>query len=150
MADDELDALPNFAAKVAPFLVSGIDMLKKENILMADLASKTILSFNAVELNQLIASDSHQTATSRFFNVLEARRLLESSNPFGTTSITEEGKTKNQAATDFARDLNAALTALVNANAAIASHKTSRIHYALGNLALRVEKAQATQSNLGK
>jgi hypothetical protein len=132
------------AAAMAPYLVSVVAALKDENTaLAASIPRKFALV--EIELRAIVAASKMVKKQASFFDIIEARRIMQSLNPLGTSPLSPvpgmiEGSSDPE---NFAYQINSALDALVNANAAIAKTHVSTIQLAVGTL---IDKAQEAQN----
>jgi hypothetical protein len=139
------------AADMQQYLESIVASLKAENTNFAvGVASK--IDAIELELRPIVAETYQQRGKMSFFDVVEARHIMQSVNPFSITPITD---TKGAAdpksdAHNVALQLNAMLDAVINANKAIANAGTGGIIAAANDLIARAQAAQSIQAALNK
>ncbi len=139
------------AADMQQHLESVVSSLKAENTNFAvGIASK--VDGVELELRAVVAGTRSQRGGMSFFDVVEARRIMQSVNPFSVIPLTAtrgaaDPKTDPQ---NVAVQLNATLDAALNANNAIANAGTGGIIAAVNNLIAHAQTAQAIQAALNR
>lgn len=139
------------AKEMNPHLTAVVSALEIENNVFAQgIGSK----LDSIEMNlrPLVASQTKSDPMSRLMDVVEARHIMQTANPFGTVPLT-----KTEGAADPSKDpnnvalrLNKALDSMLNANKAIANAGTGGIIAAANDLIARAQAAQRVQSSLNK
>jgi hypothetical protein len=139
------------AAKMQPNLENIVASLKAENTNFAVLVASKIDGVK-VTLKAVVLDASAQRGSMSFFDVVEARRIMQSVNPFGLTPLanTEGAADPNVDAQNVAMQLNKALDAVLNANKAIATAGEGGIIVAANDLIARAQTAQTIQATLNK
>lgn len=139
------------AKAMAASLAKVVVDIKTENTILAiGISSKT--QQLEPELQLVVKSARSQRGPASFFDVIEARRLMQSTDPFGAAPVAAtagafDHETNPQS---VAERLNAALDAVVNANQAIAIASTGGIIASVDDLTARVKAAQTLQAVLNK
>ncbi|MGA2223597.1 MAG: hypothetical protein ABSH41_04045 [Syntrophobacteraceae bacterium] len=133
------------ARDMQPDLQTVVMTLQKENIIFAQGIASKIDRIEAA-LRPLVAAEKQRGMVS-FLDLLEARRILQSANPFSTTSLAADPDKDPQ---NVALQLNKALDAVLNANKAIASAGTGGIIASVNDLIARAQAAQSIQTALNK
>ena len=122
--------------------------LKQENTAFAiGIASK--IDGTELNLREVLAATRKSREQMSFFDVVEARRIMQSVNPFSPGLVAGGVDLKSDPA-NVAQQLNATLDGVVNANRAIAADGTGGIIAAVNDLIARAKKAQTIQSALNK
>lgn len=139
------------AKETEPHLEKVIKALQEENKTFAQgIASK----IDNIEggLRSIVANTHEQRSKMSFFDVVQARLILQSANPFGTTPLSQTtgAADPSKDPQNAALQLNKALDAILNANKAIASAGTGGIIAAVNDLVSRAQAAQAIQTALSK
>jgi hypothetical protein len=138
------------AAAMEPHLEAVIGTLKMENTIFAyGIAGKT----DRIEgyLRELVLSTHQQRGRETFLDIIAARRIVQSANPFGLAPGGASGIRDPQQEPEYVADqLNASLDAALNANRAIAGAGTGGLIAAVNDLAARAGAAQAMQKELVK
>jgi len=143
MDHKKITEIKKAAIKMDPYLKSVINKLKNENIVLAQ-----AINDNLEDIRQdleLMLEEDKQKGLAKFLNLVEARRILQSANPFGTTPLvqTKDSADPRKNPVEVAQKLNKALDAILAANNAI-------IHADLGSIEISVKdlisQAQAVQS----
>jgi hypothetical protein len=137
------------AREMAPHLTRVVAALKAENTSFAyGIASKT----ESVEgyLREVVAATHKEQGQRSFFQVVEARRIMQSINPFGPEPVAAAPSARNgdHDPQNFVSQLNASLDSVVNANQAIASAGTGGIIAAVSDLSARAKAAQSMKRTL--
>jgi hypothetical protein len=156
IADMEIDQLRLNDIKAAASsmdknLQNLVKSLKAENISFATgIASK--MDGIEGELRGIVTVNHKNRGTMSLFDVVEARRIMQSVNPFSPAPIaaSKGGGDPKSDPQNIARQLNASLDAVVNANNAIANAGTGGIIAAVTDLVARAQAAQSIQSALNK
>jgi hypothetical protein len=139
------------ATDMAKPLETVVTTLKAENTTFGvGIASK----IGGIEENlRVVLTATHATrGRLSFFDVVEARRIMQSVNPFSPVQL-DASKGAVDPKSDpqnVAQQLNAALDAVVNANKAIASASMGGIIAAINDLIARAQAAQTIQRALNK
>jgi hypothetical protein len=147
--------------RVTQIKKSAADMQKDLEIIVAALkAENTNFAVDIVrkmggidlELRMMVLEAQKQRGPMSFFDVVEARRIMQSVNPFSLTSFTSTKGTADPKsdAQNVALRLNETLDAVLNANKAIAYAGTGGIIVAANDLIARAQAAQAINAALSK
>jgi len=138
------------AAAMEPHLAAVVAALQTENTTFAyGIAGKT----GRIEgyLREQVASTHQKRGGESFWDVVAARRIVQSANPFGISAAGAPGSLDPQREPEYvAGQLNAALDGVISANRAIARAGTGGLLAAINDLAARAGAAQAMQKELAK
>ena len=145
------DSIKEAASEMAPHLVNVVAALKTENTNFAyGIASKA----GGVEgyLREVVAATHPELGQMSFFQVVEARRIMQSVNPFNPSpiAVSTGSVDPNGDAHNVAKQLNTTLDSIVNANQAIAGAGTGGIIAAVNDLTARAKAAQSMQGALNQ
>jgi len=138
------------AKSMASSLKLIIDTLKTENTNFA-LGVSSKLDQTEINFRDILMNTHKQRGAMSFFDVVEARQVMQSINPLGSSPLATPPS--SQTAYDpshVADQLNSSLDAIVKANQAIADGSTSGIIAAVNDLVTRAKAAQTDQSTLNK
>jgi hypothetical protein len=139
------------AADMQPHIEKVIKALQAENQTFAQgIASK--IDNIELGLRSIVASAHEQRGEMSFFDVVQAREILRSANPFGVTPLSQTSGAADprKDPQNAALQLNNALDAILNANMAIANAGTGGAIAAVNDLVSRAQAAQAIQTALSK
>jgi hypothetical protein len=131
--------------------------LKTENLLYAQAIGSKIDALE-VQLVTLLNQNAERRGKTRagspdpmkYFDVLQARAILQSANPVGPLPFATAEAARDAAPDNRAVQLNAALDSIVATNHAIATAGTGGVLASVNDLLARARAAQAMQSALGK
>ena len=145
------DNLRESASAMAPHLKSVVDALKSENVNFAyGIAGKTA----GVEgyLREVVAATHHEQGQLSFFRIVQARRIVQSVNPFSPETIAASagGGDLSRDPHNVALQINVTLDSVVNANQAIAGAGTGGLIAAVNDLVVRAKAAQNVQGALNQ
>jgi len=139
------------AQNMGPYLSKVIELLKSEN-----LASSAVLDskIDGVEiiLRLALAEAQKKEGPRSFFDVITARNILRSVNPLGAPPLTTTNATADPALDpqNVAKQLNAALDAVVNSNNALAQTGTGGVVAAVNDLIARAQHVNSIISTINK
>jgi len=139
------------AAKMDGSLGAVIGKLKAENTNFAvGIASK--IDRLETNLRAVVAGTHQDRRRMSFFDVVEARRIMRSANPFIPQTVipSQNAAAPQDNAQSAALQLNAVLDTVLAANRAIAGAGTGGIVAAVNNLIVRAQDAQSVQASLNK
>ncbi len=134
-----------------PALSEIVKALENSNIGLADITSEESKEAE-IEFLAVLEHVKSQRGTMSFFDVLEARRILQESNQFDPTQLsktqdelskTPDDLNSEQDPMNYAEHLNVALDAILNTNSAIASTHIGAIDAALAALVETTQEAQS-------
>jgi hypothetical protein len=133
------------AQKMEPYLERVIKRLEKENIIVAQ-GINTHLAEIRKDVEQLLKKDK-QKGIVRFLNFVQARRIVQSANPFGMTPVsrTKGAMDPQKDPLTVALNLNKALEAVITANKALTSADNGNIAASINDLVLRAHTMESIQ-----
>lgn len=144
----KLFEIKDAASKMQPYLEDIIKKLKDENIVSAQEIGVHLYDIRKV-LEQMLKKDK-RTGITRFSDLIEARRILQSANPLGKVPLSQTPGSADPKTDPLrvALQLNKALDAVLTANKAIITSDTSGggILTSVEGLASRAKDVQSIQS----
>ena len=135
------------AASMARPLGEVVHELERENSSFAPAIAAKVEGLEPQLHLAAVAARQHRGAAS-FLDVIEARRILLAADPFGATR--PPGAAPGSGSDDVAGRLDAALEAVVQANAALAQAGTGGLLAAVNDLIAKAQSAQSLQATLAR
>ena len=139
------------AAGMGPHIRKIVDALKQENMIFAEGLGSKVDQIQIQLRSALLAARQKQDARS-FIDVLAAREIVRSINPLGASPISVSAGSADPKLDprNVAKQLNASLDALVNANNALATAGTGGFIAAVNDLVARGKHANDLFTSLNK
>lgn len=133
------------------YLTTVVTALKQENIIFAQGIASKIDNID-LALKPIVAAILEKQTMERFSAVVDARRILQAANPFGTTPLsqTNGAADADKDPQNLAIQLNKALDSVLIANKAIANASTGGIIASVNDLIARAQAVQSIQVSLNK